>query len=55
VQSLLQEVEVLDKSDVIMSNAAVRCHYGVKELMICFIKETDDKVRRSINANTPDL
>lgn len=48
VMSLLQQVAAWDKLDRGMRTAAVRCHIGVHESMICSIKKYGDKITVSV-------
>jgi hypothetical protein len=46
--SVSEEVEILDESDKGLGIAVVRQHRSAKWLKICFIKENEDRIRRSI-------
>jgi hypothetical protein len=50
VTSFSEEVEILDKLDMGLGIAAVRQHYSAIKLIIDFIKENEERIRRSIKS-----
>lgn len=53
VMSLLEKMAAWDKLDRGMRIAAVRCHIGVHESMICSIKKYEDKIRVGVTISAP--
>ena len=50
VTYLSEEVEILDELDKGLGIAVVRQHYSAIKLIIGFIKESEDRIRRSIRS-----
>jgi hypothetical protein len=51
--SLLEKVEVVDKSNREMNIAAARYHYGVNECPIFFIKKNECRIKETSMASAP--
>jgi hypothetical protein len=50
VTCVSEEVEVLDELDKGLCTAVVRQHFSTSKLIIGFIKENEDRIRRSMRS-----